>query len=124
MFGALVRLCGLNSDEASKMLGIKRRIIVSWLRNQGAPPQEVMQKLYRLHEAQEKAADEIIEAWKTAGEPHSLTLKIAASEEDAQESGWPSVNAQLVPVAIAQATLTELTIGFETAPEGETNGSA
>lgn len=117
MFGALVRLCGLSANEAAHLIGASRAEVVGWLRNESAPPDEAMQKLYRLFAAQEQAAEEIIEAWERSGKPHALTLKVAANNEAARAEGWPSMSAQMVPIAIAQATLTDLTIGFETSSE-------
>ena len=110
MFGALLRLCGLNAGDASYYLGIHRRTILGWLNGAEEPPAEVYEQLYSLFHRQEEAAEEIIGFWRESGEPEMFELRIPTSNEAAQKAGWPSVMTQVQPIAMAQATLANVKI--------------
>lgn len=114
MFGALLRLCGLSGGAAAYFLGAPRKDVIAWAQEAAAPPQEHFNRLYALYEAQENEAERIIASWEDAGRPAQLHYRVAADDTEAREAGWPSVGAQMVGVAIAQATLTEVAIAFVT----------
>lgn len=114
MFGALLRLCGLNAGDAAHYLGIHRRIILGWLNGSEEPPAEVYDQLYHLFHRQEEAAEEIIGFWRESGEPDIIELRIPSNNEAAQKAGWPSVTAQVQPIAMAQATLANVKVTLKT----------
>ncbi|MEM8752400.1 MAG: hypothetical protein AAGF90_05435 [Pseudomonadota bacterium] len=105
LFAALLRLSGLSPDDAVAFLGVRRKMINAWMRPDGSPAQKSMQKLYDLIDRQEREAERLIEEWDEAGRPETFEGEVAGSDEAAQAAGWPSVGAQAVPFAIAQATL-------------------
>lgn len=110
MFGALLRLCGLNAGDASYFLGVHRRVILGWLNGAEEPPAEVHEQLYNLFHRQEEAAEEIIGFWRESGEPDVFELRIPTTNEASQKAGWPCITAQVQPIAMAQATLANVTI--------------
>ena len=116
MFGALLRLCGLNAGDASYYLGIHRRVILGWLNGAEDAPAEACEQLYHLFHRQEEAAEEIIGFWRESGEPEVFELRIPTSNDAAQKAGWPCMAAQIQPIAMAQATLANIKIMLK--PEG------
>ena len=118
-FAVLIRLCGLDVDSATYFLGMRRRLIAGWVRGNGEPSKEAIDALSKLHQQQQKYADDLLEAWDEAGRPASMAVEVSATDEAAQARGWPSVGAQLVAPVIAQTYLSPARIVFreEQTPE-------
>ena len=122
-FAVLIRLCGLDVDSATHFLGLRRRVVAKWARGIGEARPEVIDALSKLHQQQQKYADDLLEAWDEAGRPLTMAIEICASDEAAQERGWPSVGAQLVAPVIAQTYISPARIVFqEEAETVETSG--
>ena len=113
MFGALLRLCGLSAGTAGIYLGVTRRQVANWIMDNEIPPQEHVYKIYALFDALEREVDRVIEEWEAAGRPSQIAYPIAADDEKAREAGWPCVATQMTAAAMTQATLTEVSVGFD-----------
>lgn len=119
LFAALLRLSGLSPAEAAAFLGVRRRSVNLWLGPGGAPQEEALRKIYDLIDRQESAAEDIIADWDASGRPDVIDLEVAATDEGAQEAGWPSIGAQSTPAAIAQATLIHVKIRLSVVDEDD-----
>ena len=113
MFGPLCRICGLTAGTAAVFLGETRRVTLKWMNEEEAPPEEHLYRVYALFDAIENEVERVIDAWEKAGKPTQISYPIAATDDKAREMGWPSVAVQKTVAAITQATLTEVSIGFE-----------
>ena len=116
MFGAVLRLCGLTAVTGAHFLGVTRPEVVAWIQEKEAPPPEHFARLYALFDALEREVDRIIQEWEAAGRPTQIAYPIAANDRRARDAGWPSVAVQMTVAAMAQATLTEVAVGFEVQP--------
>lgn len=112
-FAVLIRLCGLDVDTATHFLGLRRRTIANWNKGLGEVRPEVIDSLSKLHQQQQKYADDLLEAWDAAGRPLTMAIEICASDEAARTRGWPSVGAQLVAPMIAQTYISPARIVFQ-----------
>ncbi|MGB0505410.1 MAG: hypothetical protein ACPGGK_04365 [Pikeienuella sp.] len=101
-FGVLLGICGLNPDSAAVFLDTPRRRVIRWIRGGVIPPETAISALSELHQQQQKIADAIMESWDNSGRPAELSITVAADDESARETGWPSVGAQMVAPMIAQ----------------------
>lgn len=119
-FAVLIRLCGLDVDSASHFLGVRRRAVVNWTKGNSEPRPEAIDALSKLHQQQQKYADDLLEAWDEAGRPASIVIEISASDEAARARGWPSVGAQLVAPVIAQTYISPARVVFQEDTEGNT----
>lgn len=113
MFEPLCRVCGLTPGTAAIYLGETRRAVLAWIKEQEAPPQEHLYRIYALYDAIDNEVERVIVAWENAGKPAQISYPIAATDDKAREMGWPSVAVQKTVAAMAQATLTEVSVGFE-----------
>ena len=113
MFEPLCRVCGLTPATAGIYLGEPRAVVLGWLKEQEAPPEEHLYRIYALFDAIENEAERVIRAWEAAGKPTQISYPIAATDEKARKMGWPSVGVQKTVAAMTQATLTEVSVGFE-----------
>lgn len=112
-FAVLIRLCGLDADSAAHFLGVRRRAVLNWMKGVGEARPEVTDALSKLHQQQQKYADDLLEAWDEAGRPPSIAIEICADDEGARARGWPSVGAQLVAPMIAQTYISPARIVFQ-----------
>ena len=112
-FAVLIRLCGLDVDSATHFLGIRRRAVLGWTKGNGEARPEVIDALSKLHQQQQKYADDLLEAWDEAGRPPTMAIEICATDEGARARGWPSVGAQLVAPVIAQTYISPARIAFQ-----------
>ncbi|MEL7463242.1 MAG: hypothetical protein AAFN79_04210 [Pseudomonadota bacterium] len=113
MFEPLCRVCGLTPATAGIYLGETRATVVKWIKEQEAPPEEHLYRIYALFDAIEHEVERVITAWEGAGKPTQISYPIAATDEKAREMGWPSIAVQKTVAAMTQATLTEVSVGFE-----------
>lgn len=77
-------------------------MVVNWTKGAGEPNDAAVVALAKLHQQQQKYADELLESWDRAGRPAMVTIEVAADDESARRKGWPSVGAQMVAPLIAQ----------------------
>jgi hypothetical protein len=102
-FSVFLGICGLNPDSGAVFLDARRRHVVQWMRGDLEPPASAFAALSDLHQQQQKIADAIMESWDDGGQPAALSITVAADDETARETGWPSVGAQIVAPMIAQS---------------------
>ncbi|MGB0411115.1 MAG: hypothetical protein ACPGFA_05980 [Pikeienuella sp.] len=112
-FAVLIRLCGLDVDSATYFLGLRRRVIANWAKGGGNPTDAAIAALSKLHQQQQKYADDLLEAWDEAGRPATMAIEVSANDAAARERGWPSVRAQLVAPVIAQTYLSPARVVFQ-----------
>lgn len=113
MFGVLIQICGMSPHQAAHFLNVPPRVVIRWTRDVGQPSVEALTALGGLQARQQKVADAIITSWDEAGRPPTLTITVARDDSEAMEMGWPSLAAQIAPVAIAQAVLGPINIQVE-----------
>lgn len=102
-FGVLMSICGLSPDSGAVFLDVNRRQVVRWMKGSVEAPETAFAALADLHQQQQKIADAIMESWDNGGRPKALSITVAADDDTARETGWPSVNAQMVAPMIAQS---------------------
>lgn len=105
IFGSMLSLTGLDENAAAYHLKVRPRAVRRWASQAEAPPPEVLRSLCRLMDEQQAVADEICTAWEDAGEPEQFAYGVSTDDESARELGWPSLDAQIRVLAIAQMTL-------------------
>lgn len=119
MFGVLIQICGMSPHQAAHFLNVPPRVVARWTRGVGQPTTEVLTKLGGLQARQQDVADAIITSWDEAGRPPSLAIAVARDDDEANEMGWPSLAAQIAPVAIAQAVLGPVSIELDHGEQSE-----
>lgn len=112
-FAVMIRLCGLDVDSATYFLGVRRRIVAAWAKGGKPASQEAIEALSKLHQQQQKYADDLLEAWDAAGRPATMAIEVSANDAAARARGWPSVGAQMVAPVIAQTYLSPARIVFQ-----------
>lgn len=108
-FGAMLSNAGLSEEAAARLVGVKRRAILRWISDGGAP-KEAIKAVRELVFEQNRVAEEICDSWEQAGKPHKFSYLVSSNDADAISLGWPSRDAQLCAVAIAQFILHGVTI--------------
>ena len=112
-FSMMLQMCGLSIEAAAAYLNTHRRVVLRWVRDGGEPSDEALVLIGALQARQQDVADTIIMSWEDAGRPSELTIAIARSDEEARAMGWPSLDAQKAPAAIAQAVLAPIRVRLE-----------
>lgn len=125
-FSVLLQICGLTPHDASLLFRVPPRVVIRWERGVGEPSDEAIAALGDLQTRQQDVADAILTSWDDAGRPPSLSIAVAQNDDDARAMGWPSLAAQIAPIAIAQAILGPVRINLEHGAEAgaETAGIA
>ncbi len=125
-FSVLLQICGLTPHDAALLFGMAPRFVIRWDRGVGEPTDEAIALLGELQKRQQDVADAILTSWDEAGRPPSLSIAVARNNDDARAMGWPSLAAQIAPIAIAQAILGPVRINLESDEEtgAETAGIA
>lgn len=103
-------LCGLSVDDAARFFGVERRRVRKWTRNSDSVPPHILRRISSLYAEQEQMAEEIVDAWEASGRPDRFKFAVSATDEEADDLGWPSVSAQMIPAAIAQTVIAPVRI--------------
>ena len=109
-FRAQLSLCGLSVDQAAQFLAVERRRVRTWIRDATKVPPHVLRRLSALYSEQEDVADEIVQRWEEAGRPDEFKFAVSATDDEVRVLGWPSISAQMIPVAIAQTVIAPVRI--------------
>lgn len=112
-FSELLRICGPTARDAALLFQMQPRAVVRWKRGVCEPSDEAIALLGELQTRQQDVADAILTSWVDAGRTPSLSIAVAQNDEDARAMGWPSLAAQIAPIAIAQAILGPVKINLE-----------
>jgi len=97
LFSAILGHLGLSQPDAANYLDVRLDTIKSWCSGRRTPAIGAVDKLYKLAERIETAADHAVGLWLEQGEPDHIDFRV--------DPGWPSKRCRLAVAAALWAAL-------------------